>query len=303
MQSENNKLYRCSLRGKFKKDFSLKKNKLTTYDVAVLGDWVLFDEGTKGLGVITKIINRKNYISRKAKRLLGRLKRGERMEQIIASNLDAIYIVASVRLPEFNNRFLDRVLVAAESCGVDAKIIINKIDLDERKFGAEWEQFYTNLGYKIFITSVTENIGIEEVKKTLKGNVSLFWGQSGVGKSSLLNTLFPQLNFSVGEISEASLKGKHTTVTGIMEEVDVDTFIVDTPGIRAIEPYGIKKEDLSHYFIEFESFIRECKFNTCIHEHEPGCAIVKAVEEEKISIERYESYLNILSTIEEDMFY
>jgi len=296
-------MYRCSLRGKFKKDFSLKKNKLTTYDVAVLGDWVLFDESTEGIGVITKIIDRKNYISRKAKRLLGSLKRGERLEQIIASNLDSIYIVKSTKLPEFNNRFLDRVIVAAESCGIDAKIIINKVDLDERNFANEWEQFYTNLGYKVFITSATENIGIEEVKKSLDGKVNLFWGQSGVGKSSLLNSLYPHLDFSVGEISEASLKGRHTTVTGIMEKVNENTFIIDTPGIRAIDPYGIKKEDLCHYFIEFEPFIHSCKFNTCIHEHEPGCAIVKAVEEDKISIERYESYLNILATIEDDMIY
>ena len=255
------------------------------------------------IGVINKIEKRKNYISRKAKRLRGSLKRGERIEQIIAANIDSLYIVSSINFPRFNNRFIDRVIVAAESSHIDLKIVINKSDLDERNLIKEWELFYSNLGYKVFTTSTVNKNGIEELKKSLKGKINLFWGQSGVGKSSLLNAMYPELNFAVGEVSEASNRGRHTTVTGIMKLVDENTYIIDTPGIREIDPYGIKKEDLGHYFVEFTEYIHQCKFNTCIHEHEPGCAVVKAVEEGKISLERYESYLNLLHTIEDDMFY
>jgi len=302
---ENNigKVFRCSLRGKFKKDLLKKKDKLTTYDVAVLGDWVEFEIVSGSVGVINKIEIRKNYLSRKAKRLRGSLKRGERLEQIIASNLDTLYIVSSIDSPKFNNRFIDRIIVTAESSHIDVRIVINKSDLEQSKLLAKWENFYSKLGYNVFITSVISLVGIEKLKKSLNGKINLFWGQSGVGKSSLLNAMYPELNFPVGEISEASKKGRHTTVTGIMKLVEKNTYIIDTPGIREIDPYGIKKQDLGYYFIEFGEFIHQCKFNTCIHVHEPGCAVVKAVEEGKISLLRYESYLNLLNTIEDDMFY
>lgn len=198
---------------------------------------------------------------------------------------------------------MDRVIVASESSGINLNIIINKVDLDERNLSKEWEQFYSNIGYKVFIISAVENIGTDEIKKNLLNKINLFWGQSGVGKSTLLNAMFPYLEFDVGEISEASNKGTHTTVTGEMREVGENTYIIDTPGIREIDPYGIKKEDLAHHFNEFVLFIQNCKFNTCIHVHEPGCAVIAAVEEKMISIERYESYLSILSSIEDGMIY
>ena len=144
---------------------------------------------------------------------------------------------------------------------------------------------------------------MKKLKDDLNGKVSLFWGQSGVGKSTILNSMFPHLQFEVGEISDFSQKGTHTTVTGEMREVGENTYIIDTPGIREIDPYGIKKEDVSHYFLEFLPFIHDCKFNTCTHHHEPGCAVTNAVEEEQISIERYESYLSLLQTVEDDMIY
>lgn len=162
---------------------------------------------------------------------------------------------------------------------------------------------YYDIGYNVFIVSALEKIGIENLKKSLTGKINLFWGQSGVGKSTILNKMYPQLKLEVGAISNYSSKGKHTTVTGEMKKVGRQTYIIDTPGIREIDPYGIKKEDLTHYFKEFIPFMNNCKFNTCIHKHEPGCAVVEAVEDEKISIERYESYLNLLATIEEDMIY
>jgi len=225
------------------------------------------------------------------------------LEQIIASNLDNLFIVTSIKQPQFNNRFLDRVLVSAESSHINPLIIINKVDLDDRDMASEWEQLYTDIGYKVFGVSALNEIGIENLIKEIDVNINLFWGQSGVGKSTILNKLFPQLKLEVGAISEYSNKGTHTTVTCEMRKVGEQTYIIDTPGIREIDPFGIKKEDLPHYFKEFVSFMDDCKFNTCIHQHEPGCAVVDAVEDEKISIERYESYLNLLATIEEDMIY
>lgn len=248
-------------------------------------------------------MDRKNYLSRKAGRARGMLKRGERLEQIIASNIDNLFVVTSIDSPRFNNRFLDRVIVSGESSRLNVVVIINKVDLDDREIALEWEQLYTEIGYKVFITSAINSVGIEEIREYLKNNVNIFWGQSGVGKSTLLNSLYPNLNFEVGDISDYSNKGTHTTVTGKMCKVAEETFIIDTPGIREIDPYGIKKEDLSHYFKEFVDYIHDCKFNTCIHQHEPGCAVVEAVEKNEISFERYESYLNMLETIEDDMIY
>lgn len=131
----------------------------------------------------------------------------------------------------------------------------------------------------------------------------MLWGQSGVGKSTILNKLYSNLNLNVGDISSYTDKGKHTTVTSIMIETEPGNFIIDTPGVREIDPYGIRKEDLSHYFTEFSDFSKNCRFNTCLHLHEPGCAVIEAVENQKISAERYNSYLRILETVEEDILF
>lgn len=248
-------------------------------------------------------MKRKNYLSRKAGKYRGTLKRGERLEQIIASNIDNLLIVTSIKSPKFNNRFLDRVIVSGESAKINTIIVINKVDLDDRNLAEEWEQLYSEIGYTVFITSAVNGKGIPQIKDYLNNNVNIFWGQSGVGKSTLLNSMYTNLNFEVGEVSNYSQKGTHTTVTGKMCKVSDDTYVIDTPGIREIDPYGIKKEDLSHYFKEFVNYIHYCKFNTCIHQHEPGCAVVQAVERNDISFERYESYLNMLNTIEDDMIY
>lgn len=254
-----------------------------------------------GTGTIIKIHKRKNYLSRKAPKLRGASYRGERLEQIIAANIDDFYIITSADEPTFNHKSLDRFLVSGESSSLHPIIVINKIDLMTDDFSNEWKNFYEKIGYKVFITSVTNNRGIEELKLSLNGKKNLFWGHSGVGKSSLLNSMFSHLNIYTQKISEQSAKGKHTTVTVTMYPIDETTFIIDTPGIREIDPYGVKKEDLSHYFIEFLPYIQECFYNRCIHEHEPGCAVLDAVEENKISLERYDSYLRILDTIEDDL--
>ena len=147
------------------------------------------------------------------------------------------------------------------------------------------------------------NEGLNELKEILSQKKSIFWGQSGVGKSSILNLLYPHLNLKIGRISNYDGKGTHTTVTSSMLQVEENTFIIDTPGLREIDPYGIKKEDLGHYFVDITEFLSECKFNTCTHYHEPDCGVIMAVENGDIDELRYDSYLRLLDTIEEDIIF
>lgn len=291
----------CSLRGKFKKDFEMKKDKLFFTDFITVGDCVEFDLNKDGSGVITKIQTRKNHLSRKLPKVRGASYRGERLEQVVAANIDKVIVVTSVHLPDFNNRVLDRFLVAAESSHLNVTIVLNKIDLDENSVAAEWKSLYERIGYKFLLTSCETNEGINLLKEEILGSKNLFCGHSGVGKSSLLNKMFRRLNLKVGEVSQFSSKGTHTTVTSVMKKVESNTFVIDTPGLREIDPYGIRKSDLGHYFIEFGKFIKECKFNTCTHHHEPGCAVMDAVEKGHISEVRYDSYLRMLDTIEDDL--
>lgn len=295
---------RCVLRGKFKKDFQLKKDKLFSYDVAAVGDVVEYDLNSDGTGFIHTVRDRENFLSRKALKIKGSGRRGERLEQVVAANIHNLVIVTSTMQPRFNNKLLDRIIVAGESAHLEVIIVINKTDLADEDEIAYWAELYGSIGYQVFPFSVKNAQGSKvEIYDHIKGKRNVFWGQSGVGKSSLLNFLYPEVNFKVGDVSTYSMKGKHTTVTSRLVKVSEDTIIIDTPGIREIDPYGISKENLSHYFLEFAPFMRECRFNTCTHYHEPGCGVVKAVEEEKISIERYESYLNLLNTIEDDLFF
>ncbi|MDX1372750.1 MAG: ribosome small subunit-dependent GTPase A, partial [Nitrososphaeraceae archaeon] len=188
-----------------------------------------------------------------------------------------------------------------ESSKIDARLVINKSDLDKKNVCEHWSKLYKNCDYPVFVTSTIDATGINELKNDLIGFKNLFWGQSGVGKSSLFNKMFPDLNLKISAISETHSKGTHTTVTSIMISVYKDTYIIDTPGVREIDPYGIRKEDVGHYFKEFSLYINQCKFNTCTHHHEPGCKIKGAVETGKITEERYESYLRIIDTIEDDI--
>ena len=298
---EKDEVIRSTLRGKFKKEFNLKKDKLYLTDIVVVGDRVEFDLNRDGTGFIHKVEKRKNYLSRKAPRIKGAGYRGERLEQVTAANIDDLYIVSSVSEPDFNYKVVDRFLVTGESSHIGVNIVINKTDLDEENLIDEWAHLYKSIGYDVYLTSAENGKGVAELKSSLAGKTSLFWGHSGVGKSTLLNKMYPELDLRTGSISTFTDKGTHTTVTAEMIKVEPGTYIIDTPGIREVEPYGIRKEDLGHYFPEFLPYLNECKFNTCTHHHEPGCAVIEAVEEEKISLFRYDSYLRILDTIEDDI--
>ncbi len=292
---------RCSLKGKFKKSFNLKKDKLYHTDIAVVGDLVEFELNADETGVIKEILNRKNYLSRKAPRIRGASYRGERLEQIIAANIDEVFIVTSILEPAFNNKTVDRFLVATESSRIKSNLIINKIDLDPNKTYSKWSSLYRSIGYYTLETSIITGHNVDTIKKLIRNKKVLFWGPSGVGKSSILNEIYPELNLKIASISTSTMKGKHTTVTSRLFFMEDETYIIDTPGVREIDPYGIKKEDLGHFFPEFNNFINACRFNTCTHNHEPGCAVLRAVQDSLIPEVRYESYLRILNTIEDDI--
>lgn len=300
---ETGKTVRCGLRGRFKKDFRLKKDKLYATDIAVIGDEVEFEMNNDGTGIIEEVHERQNYISRKAPKMKGASYRGERLEQVIAANVDNLFAVTSVKNPKFNNKFTDRVLVAGESSQIETHIIINKIDLNKDDEIEAWKELYEEIGYSVFLASAETGEGLSFIRGKMTGKKNILWGQSGVGKSSLINKLFPGFNLRVGDISSYTHKGSHTTVSGIMLDVENDTYVIDTPGIREIDPYGITKENLGHYFKDFAKYINGCRFNTCTHHHEPDCAVTEAVEKEEIALERYESYLAMLNTIEDDMIF
>ncbi len=298
----NNGEVRCVLRGRLKLEAEWKKDKLLYTDLIVVGDIVEFELNEDGTGVIEKIPERRNYLSRKAPYIKGVSQKGKRFEQIIAANIDITFCVVSIDKPKFNNRVLDRMLVTAESCETNPVIVINKIDLLKKKKRDYWYELYTTLGYKVIRTSTVTGEGIDEIKKIIGGKTSVFIGHSGVGKSSILNQLDSRINQKVGEISEAWNKGRHTTVTAQLFRIDENTFVIDTPGVKEIEPYGLSKEDITHYFREISIVARNCKFNRCTHIHEPDCAVKKAVEEEIIPFERYESYLRLVESLDEEKF-
>jgi ribosome biogenesis GTPase len=301
LSEDESQIVRCSLKGKFKKDFNLKKDKLYLTDIVAVGDFVEYDLNEDGTGIIFSIQERENFLSRKAPKVKGSGFRGERLEQVIASNIDNFFIITSIFSPAFNNKVLDRFLVIGESAGLNCYIIINKEDLDQENLLAEWVDIYSKIGYKVIRTSAKKGTGIKELEDLFFNKKNILWGQSGVGKSSLLNAIFSHLNLKTKLISRFHDKGTHSTVTSTMFKVGENTFVIDTPGIRELDPYGIRKEDLSRYFIEFIPFIDNCRFNTCTHDHEPGCGVIEAVEHEEIFPERYDSYLRLLETIEQDI--
>lgn len=301
MWNENDNEVRCSLRGRFQKEFALKRDKLFAVDIVTVGDQVLYEMNRDGSGVIEKILSRRNYISRKAPKIKGAGTRGERLEQIVAANIDNLVIVSSCQLPKLNNRLIDRLIVVGESSHIEPIIVINKTDLDTDGDFENFVRLYSSIGYRVFATSIVAGNGLEDLYDAMKNKINLMWGQSGVGKSSILNEMYPGLNLKTDKVSNSTLKGKHTTVTSILRKVDSGTFIIDTPGIRELDPYGVRKEDLNHYFVEFKPFRNKCKFHTCTHYHEPGCAVIEAVENRLIEMMRYKSYLNMLATVEDDM--
>ena len=270
------------------------KGSSATNPVAV-GDRVVFESTswpptTENPAVIVSVMDRKNYVIRKSANL-------SRQSHIIAANIDKAFIVATLDFPEVKLPFLDRILVTCEVYDVHPVIVLNKTDLFRDAYAEQLKAFhdiYEGAGYRVMEVSALTGEGVTDLREACRDSVCLFSGVSGVGKSSLIKALDPSLELKIGEISQAHLQGRHTTTFYEMYPLSTGGFIIDTPGIRGFGLVDISPEEIALYFPEMLKASRECRFTPCTHTHEPGCAVKAAVEEGKISCERYYSYLGML---------
>ena len=282
---ENHDRHQCRLRGKIKL-----KGMKTSNPVAV-GDFVEFylEDNMDRTGVITGILPRTNYLIRKATRT-------SRQSHILASNVDQAILMATHAFPKTSLGFIDRFLVTAEAFRIPVMILFNKNDLlneDEKDLVNEIMEVYESIGYPSCLISVLENTGMARFQQAIKNKTSLLAGHSGVGKSSLLNKIIPEIDQKTADVSGFANKGVHTTTFAEMFEVETGTHIIDTPGIKELGLSEISQEELGHYFPEMRELLGQCKFHNCHHIHEPGCAILQAVEEGTIAPTRYDSYLSM----------
>ncbi|WP_276499966.1 ribosome small subunit-dependent GTPase A [Terrimonas pollutisoli] len=290
VKDDSGQWHNARMKGVFKID-----NITSTNPVAV-GDEVEID--MNGEPMIVEIHPRRNYINRQSPRV-------KFQHHIVASNLDQSLLVATLKEPRTSQGFIDRFLVASEMFHVKALIAFNKSDLFKKKEQEQFEEMkemYEAVGYKVFLTSTKENIGIGELKKELKDKTTLISGHSGVGKSSLLNIIFPGMNLKTQGVSGWSGKGQHTTTFAEMFDLPFGGRIIDTPGMREFGLVDVSKQEVSHYFPEMRERLNDCQFNNCLHVNEPGCAIKEAVANGGISEERYISYVNIMESIEEKSY-
>lgn len=272
------------------------KFRLNDYDrtnpIAV-GDWVEVEILDDGSGRISEIYERTNAVMREATH-------GKRGSQMIAANVDLAVVVQSLLEPEFKPGFTDRFLVTCEAYGITPLIIINKVDLAGKNAKAylnDTVELYKSIGYDILPCTVHDPILIDAVRNHIAGNTCVFVGPSGVGKSSILNAIDPEAGQSIGQISEWSKKGKHTTTYAKLVPLNCGGSIVDTPGIREFGLVDIEPEEIDQCFPEFEPFRNDCRFNNCLHIDEPGCKVTEAFDNGLISASRYRSYLNIVDSL------
>lgn len=280
---------KCRLPGRFR----LKEYELTN-PVAV-GDYVLFSMNDDGTGSIEEIKERDNYIIRQATH-------GRQGEQILASNIDQALVVQSIQKPKINEGFINRFLVMCEAYELKPLIIVNKMDLANdkaRAFINELQQVYEPLGYPIITTSIHKEESLKDLKNHLKDKTSAMVGPSGVGKTSLLNHIDPDIDRPVAEVSNYSNKGMHTTTYARLLPLCFGGYLVDTPGIREFGLVNIEPWELSLFFPEMLEPRKQCKFNNCTHSHEPSCGVQQALEKGKIDAERYHSYLQMLESLQE----
>jgi ribosome biogenesis GTPase len=287
VQFENERI-NCVLRGKIRQDKELMKY---SNPVAV-GDIVRCELDSDGGGVIDEVVARRNFFSRKEN---GKNKK----EDIIASNLDLIVVVQSFKNPRINLRFVDRLSVRASKEGVPVLLCVNKRDLADKDLTRYVKNYYSGSEIEICLISALTGEGMKSFRDFLSGRVSLFIGNSGVGKSTILNQICPGLNLRVSEVSQSTNKGKHTTSNVEMVNISEGTFIIDTPGVREFGLMDIEPHMLGRCFYEFNQYIIKCGFKQCTHDHEPDCEVKRNVENGKIFEERYISYLNILDSLKE----
>lgn len=293
--AENGSVIDCRIKGKFRIQ-GIK----TTNPIAV-GDRIEFEFEDDGKGVIHKIEDRKNYIIRKSINL-------SKQSHIIAANVDQAFLIVTLALPRTSAGFIDRFLLTAEAYHIPSSIIFNKVDLFENDVDLMKElndfiDVYEGIGYKCYKVSATEKTHIEVLKELTRDKITLVSGHSGVGKSTLVNAMDPQLDLKTGEISDTHFKGKHTTTFAEMHPLNYGGYIIDTPGIKELGLVDMAREEISNYFPEMRALKNQCKFNNCLHINEPKCAVIQAVENGDIAPSRYNSYLGIMNGEELDSEY
>ena len=293
--TDDDQLLDCKVKGNFRI-----KGIRSTNPVAV-GDRVTVGEGNW----ITEIADRRNYIIRKSINL-------SKQSHILAANVDQAFLVITVCKPETSTTFIDRFLASAEAYRVPVILIFNKTDLlndDERRYQQMMIQLYETIGYECHAISAQTGDGVDALHELLHGKITLLSGNSGVGKSTLINRLVPDANLRTADISDAHQTGMHTTTFSEMiplavdgSSVDTPSWLIDTPGIKGFGTFDMEREELTSYFREIFEFSKQCRFSDCTHTHEPGCAVLKAVEDHYIAQSRYQSYLSMLDDKDENKY-
>lgn len=293
VKTEDDRFIECKIKGVFRLQGIRSTNPIAVGDnVKII---INPDEKT---GFISEIEDRRNYIVRRSSNL-------SKQSHIIAANLDQCLLVVTINYPETSTIFIDRFLASAEAYRVPVKLVFNKVDAygeDELRYLDALITLYEQIGYPCFKISAKTGEGLDAIKQALEGNVTLFSGHSGVGKSTLINILLPGHNIKTATISEYHNKGMHTTTFSEMFPVAGDGYIIDTPGIKGFGTFDMEDEEVGHYFKEIFETSHKCKYNNCTHRKEPGCAVRVAVEEHFISESRYTSYLNMLEDKEEGKY-
>ncbi len=293
VHTETDKDINCKVKGNFRL-----KGIRTTNPVAV-GDRVEISVNPDGNAFITAIEPRENYIIRRASNL-------SKESHIIAANVDRAFLVVTLFHPVTSTTFIDRFLATAEAYRVPVTIVINKVDLldseEDKEYCDAVSYLYSSIGYDVMEVSATQGIGIEELRGKLSGKVSLFSGNSGVGKSTLINALLPGLKLKTAEISDNHDTGMHTTTFSEMFPLPEGGWLIDTPGVKGLGTIDFEKNEIAHFFPEIFEKSHECRYNNCTHTHEPGCAVLAALDENLIAQSRYNSYLSILEDTNPDKY-
>ena len=292
VKTDDGKVVECKIKGNFRL-----KGIRSTNPVAV-GDQVEITLNQEGTAFITHIDERRNYIIRKSQNL-------SKQSHIIAANVDQAFLIVTVNYPQTSTTFIDRFLASAEAYSVPVVLVFNKRDIlsdDERHYQQSMVHLYETIGYECREISAATGEGVEGLHKLLKGKITLLSGNSGVGKSTLINQILPEANLRTAEISDAHNTGMHTTTFSEMLELPEGGYIIDTPGIKGFGTFDMEPEELTSYFREIFHFSKDCKFSNCTHTHEPGCAVLKALEDHYIAQSRYQSYLGMLEDKDENKY-